>query len=317
MPTWYVNPGAVAGGDGTTSGLTGPNAAFQSRSIAYSNLSAETGDIELLCAGGSDNSILIINGSAASSWDIKGDPGQTDGRYLGNEDWSTSHYRAEVSAAQDGTQIYDENVTLRGLQISQTGGTNKNCVRLENASSRLEGCRIRQFDSTRAVYVPPGQGTTTINIESNIIRHMGTGRGAWLRSPTVNFRNNALVDCDPLAMREGYFIDNADHNIFINNVADWDFAPQVSGDSNATTGGTIPNLSTNEEINMVAGTDFASVTDLRPVPGGKMDNNGVTEKMALRDIKGNEFTRDNRGPFDDLAGPPPVSAGFSYGYFVA
>ena len=304
MPvTYYVDIEATPGGNGET-----PATAYDSTDVAISGRSSEVDDITLLCRGTAfDNSSVNINGTSATSWRIEGS-GDANGRYTGFANYSEAHFRIEQSANVDGFQMHDDNITVVGIQFFKKGANNKNGIRVEGSNCRLEGMRMRSEDTTRVLYVPPSLGAINLDVESCIIQHMGTQRLVWTRSPCRNFRNNGLVDGDPLACREGYYWDNADHNLFINNAADWDFAPQVSGDRNATTGGTIPNLNTNEEINLVAGTDFAGVNDLRPVPGGKAHNNGDNSKLADRDINGNTWSLNNRGPYNDVSGAGPIQA---------
>ena len=303
--TYYVNPNSTAGGDGTTSAITGPNRAYVSGGAAISARSGEADDITLLFAGSGpvDSSQKFINGTSATSWLLLGDVGQTDGRYTGNEDWSTSHYISEVTGAVDGFEIYDSDVTIRGLQISQAGTSNKNAIRL-GPGTVLEGCRIRSSEAERIVYVPPSLGTSGIKIHSNIIKHLANDNGSWYRSIVDEAWNNTYVDCATAARGTNFGVST--YNIaFINCTTDADSTPSAEG-NNGTSNATLTNLPTDNQVSMVQGTDWNTATDFRAVSGGKMDGNGNATNKAAQDVNGNTFANDNIGSFNEVAGGTPT-----------
>lgn len=196
--TRYVNPGST-GGNGTTSALTGANAAYASLS-AWNAAEAQDltdlgGDIMVVnCAGSTaDTTNLSISGwttSATSYIEINGD--NTTGKL------DTSKYRMEVSAATYCIRTLaagSDFVRLKNLQLKNTnvGG---NCLELDRQSAATYDHRVNNCIFYGGVY-GAWLGRTTVTMWNNVIYGMSTtgilciyGYGP----PTANLYNNTIIN---------------------------------------------------------------------------------------------------------------------------
>lgn len=131
--TRFVNPGADAGGDGTTKELSsGDNThAYVSQSIAEAaeqtaDADLVTGDETLtcLCAGTvADNATVIWDGwtvGVSNFITVKGDRDQSDGFYDGFLQYHTGFYRMEQSGTSNTLQPIESFTVIDGIQIRVT-----------------------------------------------------------------------------------------------------------------------------------------------------------------------------------------------------
>jgi hypothetical protein len=172
----YLNPGST-GGNGTTSELSGANAAFATMQAAESagddngNLVTQTCNYILYCAG-------TTAGTAACSWD-----GWTTGptyqiKIIGDNNlpyYNASHYRMEVSIGSSGgilLEIAEEYVTVKNIQftLSTSGAYNAYTIRatINNATSfiTIKNCIFKSgtFGGAGTCY-----GITSASGSSNVM----------------------------------------------------------------------------------------------------------------------------------------------------
>jgi len=206
--TRYVNPGASAGGDGTTNALTsGDNTHAYASLSAWEAAQAQDLDAgnniaECICEtdGTADTTLLTIDGwttSATDYIDIKTSAGH---RHAGL--WNTAKYRLSVSG--NFTPALDNlegNVRITGLQIENTSANPSYIVRSDGGSGPTTGdvyivnCLLRDsitagleikdgtyFVRNCAIYqntgsginIPFGNGGTTATISNCTVVASGT-----------------------------------------------------------------------------------------------------------------------------------------------
>lgn len=203
--TRYVNPGST-GGNGTTSALTGANAAYASLSAWEAAEQVDltiNGDIMVVnCAGTTANTgattIIGWTTSATSYIEIIGD--NTTGK------WNTGAFRIARTAAGSGLSISEDFVRVSNLQVSVivNGSISGIIITASNTSAdvRIDSCIIKASSVSgnfnRGIR---GAGGNTIKIYNTLIydftgiNDYGIDIDSTSTATVARLWNNTIVDC--------------------------------------------------------------------------------------------------------------------------
>lgn len=207
MPTRYVNPNAVAGGNGTTDALSGANAAWTSLSAAEGEITAAalTSPWIIVCktGGNADTTRVTISGSytptATNYIRITVDSGSKHALV-----WDNAKYRLAPTTSTGSTlSINEDYVIVEGLQIEALGGDAVNCDFLSSSTvkSIIRDCIIRFASGTGLFNGVYGRAGDTIVERCIIYGFTGTGNtssaGINARNATasVHSYNNVIYGC--------------------------------------------------------------------------------------------------------------------------
>lgn len=241
--TRYVNPGAAAGGDGTTPALTGANCAYQSLNACITarvrNLVAADEIEQIYCDsnGPADTTSVDITGwtTDATRYIII----RTPSTYITPE-WKTDRYRLEIACS--GSTTYNairlssanQKVVIAGLAIGFTGtrtGGEANCIQAYASGSTLVLANLLFWNTStyaqvsRGLYVIHG----TAKISNSFAYNMGhVGFLATVNADAVIQANN----CQSYNSLNGFRVGSAGSITCKNCVAD-------GGTGFSTAGGTI------------------------------------------------------------------------------
>ncbi len=250
--TYYVDTEAVDGnGDGSTElheesvPAAGDHACAtlnQAEAQAQADHSGAIGAgdiVEFLCAGATvDTTAVTVGGwtiNATGALHIKGNRSAagSDGFYDSTEQWSTSHYRLEMSGDYIVLALNEPRVTVDGIQLRNSGtgsfrtgiGTSNNASELLIQNNRLRmnksatnakifnksssnintDIRLKQnlfLESDYGVRWDPRSSDTTsrtLYVYNNIFRDMTTVGMDVLKNGsgdvTLDMKNNAFFDC--------------------------------------------------------------------------------------------------------------------------
>jgi hypothetical protein len=271
--TDYINR-ASAGGDGSTNGTAGGNAAYASFSsweantqTAHSGTGAD--DYVVNCAKGGSGSnetstwtIDFATNITTGSITIQGNASDSTGRNLGNAFWDTSCFALVTGAGASGVMNQESKLTLRGLQLESTDtGNFTSLVRgngTNNTNLTVESCRMRS-SQPGGVYGMNGSNPSTFSgtnlWRNNIIVYTGSGVAlSWTSgvhaTVTVNVYHNTIYTSGSIRGvlvsgmgGTGSQIFNIKNNAVANTTNPFDLqatsgvAPQVNTDYNWTDSG--------------------------------------------------------------------------------
>ena len=202
MATYYVDPDADPGGDGTTAGLTGATCAYQSLQ-AFVTARAGTLSEPITCICGSadaahtaDTTACVVNGFTTTQTNYLEIRTETSGRHAGV--WSDSVYRLSVTDASALT-INDDWVRVTGLQIktTTTTGDGRNGISIASvgvSSFRLSNNLIQcvRTGGTNVRGINIADATATVYIWNTIVYGSGgasVGIRQYNQSATYSYNN--------------------------------------------------------------------------------------------------------------------------------
>lgn len=170
----YISPDSVSSGDGSTSALTGPSAAYNSLS-AWNAAEAtdltsgnDTHTVYCFGTGTEDTSFIDINSWTTAS----GNTITITALDRHDGTWDTNIYTLEPNQTQDATiEVTNGFVIIDGLQISTTSNSSsKEGVRVKTNSQtdwvKIQNCIFAEFDSTQQDGVYAGNIDCLIYIEN-------------------------------------------------------------------------------------------------------------------------------------------------------
>ena len=313
----YVNPGADASGDGTTSALTsGDNThAYQSLSAweagEQTNLISATDTHVVKCAGTTaDTTNMSIAGWATNSSyyiTIEADEAQSDGRYDGPDAYSASYYVLAPTAGGNSIQVQQANTVVRGIQMRRTGSSSWMIRNYSGTDAIIDGVRFsatQNFACLRASEIVSG---TTIT--SCIFDYTGSSYGGGIiqcENNITTFNNNFIygdgssVGLDPNAVTVANFY----NNVFYDCGDDIDTTATPTWTNSGTNATNSSNSDSEISVTgIAAATDFESTSDFRPSSGGALDGDGTDGgQLPSEDVTGASFTNTNIGPFNEIVG---------------
>ena len=261
--TRYVNTGS-SGGNGTTSALTGDNAAYASLNAweaAEDGIDHAGDDMVVNCAGATDDgagTCVIDSGWTADSISIIGD---ADGV------WDDSHYTMGVGNWQY-ILIQHSDVSIANIQYNQ-GVNNANYINFtgDYDGGELKNC-ILKSDSSTSYLVRIVNGSVAV---SNTIFYGSNGEGILLSYPGISSISNCtFYDCDYGIYMGGGTSTNitAKNNVAIDCLtADFSLESanvdhNCSSDTSATgTGSLTEKTAANNFTSVTAGSEDFSVKD--------------------------------------------------------
>lgn len=158
----YVDPGS-AGGNGTTTALTGANAAYASLNaavdaefVATPNLVTSDVRLVILCRGGAADGVQVSIPAFTTDATRYIDIGPDTGQGAAASGWQTGRYRLVQARTFDGifTGAIPLFTRIHNLQIENTGS---------------------KVDQSMGFYITPAAGTDSLRIYGNRIRFTGAG----------------------------------------------------------------------------------------------------------------------------------------------
>jgi len=272
----YVNA-ASAGGDGTTTALSGAQAAYasldageQAERTAGSDITAE-GNMIFRCVGTTQDAVTVVFGAWTTDATHRvvvetplADRGATP------RTWGTDRYRLHSTAGVAfGSTTGIHFIEIRGLQIeSARTDTTGNAVLLNNATVSageviVEQCIIRYTGgnaTTVGGILFGGSATISRVARNNIVYGFGTTAGSGIQantSGTTYVYNNTVVDCfnNVVRVTSGTFISK---NNLATGAAGSDFSGTMTetndASEDATAGGTNPRI--NQTFTFVGAPDY-------------------------------------------------------------
>lgn len=154
MATYYIDPDADAGGDGTTNALTGGNCAYQSLNAAEAARNSGSLSEPLIfecCSNGAEHTAdtvsCTVTGSTASAANYIEVRAEAASRAVASG-WSDSKYRLSVSNARGLYPTSTQYFRLDGLQIETYDNASTLAVFANGVASgasyyRISNCRMR------------------------------------------------------------------------------------------------------------------------------------------------------------------------------
>jgi hypothetical protein len=202
----FVNTGS-AGGDGTTNGTGGADAAYASLSSWEANQAgAGTDDYIVDCCAedtGSgnvaDTTPLTLNFvTTPLSITIRGNRSHAAGFYDGDQLISTAHYR--LTSAAGSNLVLEENVTIDGIQFEHTSANAfRTCISVGTGNVTIRKCHFRGTGTCRSGIGPDtaiGGTTSTRTYENNVFSGFATGgieqNIANFSNATMHIRSNTI-----------------------------------------------------------------------------------------------------------------------------
>lgn len=185
--TRYVDPDAAAGGDGTTTALSGANCAYVSLSVWEASRGGQdlitAGNIEkvVCCSNGgshtADTTACAINGATTDSSNYMWVTVESGSRHAGK--WSDSKYRMVFGDASGGIlNVGDPYTLVEYVQVKNTytgTSTNRYCINLN----------VGQFSTARSCIC------------------VGDGGGAYQKGIYAVGSSNKIINCICYNLREG------------------------------------------------------------------------------------------------------------------
>lgn len=252
---FYVNT-ASAGGDGTTNGTSGANAAFASLLAAQTGIVDKTVNTTIDCSGGIDSAGPVsLSGWTVGRLTVRGNRASGNGFNPGPALIDTNYYLFAAGNVSGQIGMASSNTTLDGLQIEAGHATGFGAA-IKTSQSLIglviKKCRLRNTNSTDNGI---GSGGSAINIAldayDNIIAGFAGGidvRLSSFSSQPRNYYNNTIYgdgtgnSIAVSAPTNASATINIKGNALGNNAANSDIV-------DSTTGGVTVNYATNGSVN--------------------------------------------------------------------
>jgi hypothetical protein len=182
----YVNPGADAGGDGSTSALSGGSCAFQSLNIAENAID------ELDYSAGETATINCAGTTADTTAADLGTDIDTDAKVILNGDYavtsgvhySTSYYRLEVNNFS-ALNVSNKNTEINKIQITETGTFDRACLyygqTAATQSHLLDRCVIKLTNTGNSKGIQTHDNDVILKVQNSVLigNTTGTSRGIY------------------------------------------------------------------------------------------------------------------------------------------
>jgi hypothetical protein len=317
--TRYVNTASTSGGNGTTNATSGTDRAYASLSEAEAACqgTVNSGDVyQILCCGTTADTTAVeqagwtINGELQ----IKANSGDSAGKYTGNTDWSSSHYRLEISGSAHALYLNNSSgtgtVVVDGLQVdSQVTSGSYSALRMNRSNQTVKNCRFKHASSAFiAIYQTTGTNCFLLNNilaswgSEAVVLSLSSGGVAYVYNNTAC--NNRVTSNTRRVFTYGLTTGATYH--FVNNVCITDNANGITSYSGSGTP-TIyrsynagPNCASADSAGGISIKGSTWTSHVENVANG--DLRPKTDGTGALDGAGQSYTNDNNVPQTDITG---------------
>ena len=226
--TYYVNPAAAADGDGTTTGTTGADCAFD-------NLN-DFADLDADCS--SDIYICEISGTGADTTKVFFD-GWTNVDALGqivvnvavayrHDGTRGTGYYLNIDDAGGAIYLADPYITLNGLSLTNSNGSGEGVsISSDGDYSVITNTLVYDCDGTAGVLIA-SNGTNCIMINSFIY---GCGRGISLGAEPSIIANCTVMNSGDYGISRTNYVNASVYNTFVGGSGTSDYYETGTSDS--------------------------------------------------------------------------------------
>lgn len=304
----YVNPASTAGGDGTTNATSGASRAYASLSECEANEQADfvtaTNNLVIKCVAGTDTTFCLFDGSTTSAtYDIRIEPdsGSDHAGVIG------AGYEMVVDQATFGAlYINDDNITIYGIQITNTNGTaGAYGILCGGANMTLERCYVKGgSEGTTSAVLLANTGAVCRSCVFDNSGAYGAGAADWV---------DAVFEwCGAYGNAVGFNRDGTNGTnatatccvAYNGSFADW-FGTKWSGSYNASSDSS--EIGTNPITTDIVSGDFVNAAggDYNLASGSTLIDAGISSGRPALDFAGNSWATNDVGPFAAISGKKP------------